>query len=455
MVEMHHRCGPPYWKQMKFMNLAGRDERGISITHFVGGRGSGKTETQILFLFDQVKQNPGCEYQWTSPRYKEGIKKTFLPKWKRIVPEDAYTINKADGIITMYNGAVIYLDSRKADQYDADVGRGATVAGVVFDEPREDKNRQAFDSLIATVRCPRAKQLWVTTSSTPLMGWYHDLVVKGGDPVVYAKSSDNPYLPDGFVDKLFSLYDGNYAKQEVLAEWISLSGLIWDNAVLTENTFYPYSHWHKHTFNPGAGFTLMCDLGVRSAWLLTQRVPSSVVGWPPVDVAVAEFTPNDGDTDKMCIEIEQLYGIPSRVIVGSDSGTRDINTSMTANTTFSNHGWNCRVTNVTHPYDNKHMQYINAKRTLADNQGHIRFAISHKLQSHYSNGRGIVDVLQKDAWSKKAIHDGEFLPKDKRGSGPGLEDMRDAWLYGMTVKHPPSVIRQDTAGRIMIQDVAA
>jgi hypothetical protein len=53
--------------------------------------------------------------------------------------------------------------------------------------------------------------------------------------------------------------------------------------------------------------------------------------------------------------------------------------------------------------------------------------------------RGIKALWQADQWpSGRGIRVGELLPKDKRTAGKAaLEDVRDAWLYGMIGMHPP------------------
>jgi hypothetical protein len=66
--------------------------------------------------------------------------------------------------------------------------------------------------------------------------------------------------------------------------------------------------------------------------------------------------------------------------------------------------------------------------------GERRFAVSQAL-CRSRNKRGIAEVLRNDTWPNQR-HESEFLSKDKKHGGPGLEDMRDAWLYAMITLMP-------------------
>jgi hypothetical protein len=443
----------PHPKQIELWELGLRSVPGVNIFNAVWGRGTGKTAIAAVFLYHAATTfNRGLPHLWTSPTYRDCLD-TFMRTWADVIPPECYTFHKADMMIDIHDGGgTIDVRSRQIDNTKKEPFRGPTYAGGWLDEPAKDKDDKAWGLILACMRHPRAGQLFLGSSTTPKLGWYHNKIVDiGQDNVVYATSYDNPYISPDWVDALLDDYTPEFARQEIYAEWISQQSRAWDNADLSKRWPDGNLHTHEHDFDKP--FILMCDIGVKSAWLVCQwaedRSRYASIGRPrrsDVLVATAEYTPNDGDTDRMVSRIQADYGIPQRVIVGADVNTRSVTDGSTSATMFASRGWH-NVQPITGHLRDKQMQYMAAKRTLRNARGYRLFCVSEQLKSHDKtprNQRGIIEVLNQDAWPENTIRTGEFLPKDKN-TGVGLEDMRDAWMYGMCAIFPLQDHRQDAA----------
>jgi hypothetical protein len=165
-----------------------------------------------------------------------------------------------------------------------------------------------------------------------------------------------------------------------------------------------------------------------------------------LDVVVAEYLPDDGDSQKIINQIDADYGRPERVFVGADLHTRSIVDGSTSSYAFRQvWGGSVPVLPITGGLADKEIQYQVAKSRLLNALGERRFCISERLRQYPERSpRGIRTMLTADQWpSGRSIRVGEALPKDKRTSGKAaLEDVRDAWLYYCVGMHPPKWVQE-------------
>jgi hypothetical protein len=450
----------PHRRQQEFLRAAFRGGNGITITHMIGGRGVSKTTSMMMALLESaVNRNQGLPHLWSAPTVDD-CTMNFLQRWEEYVPPDLYSQEKAKRIIWVRNSkgssTPIYYRGRDISNQKKEKGRGPEWAFVAFDELRQDPTDKEWKVILPSVRHPKAKQLIVVTGSTPIKNWFYHMVkstVESGAAIeINGTSWDNPYQDGKNIEIQMADCDPLWARQEHYGEWISLGSQVWYNANLDQTKNWPHSNWHPHTFDRSLPFTVGCDLGVRSGWIIWQHVSGypGMMDSQTVDVAVAEFTPNDGDTEKVTAEITAEYGFPMRVICGSDLDTRSITNGQTSAMIFRDAGWLCSIVPVRGKLAAKDLQYLATKRCLENALHQRTMCISRGIMTHEPHHRGIVDVLNLDSWPEKCPRSGEFLPKDKSSGGPGLEDIRDAMMYSMTYLHP---IRGNGAG-LMRRDAA-
>jgi len=427
--------------QASFLKAAFRPQNGVCVTHLRGGRGVGKTSGMMLALLESaLNVNPGLPHCWSGPTY-DSVRKSFLQKWYENVPKDLYTIIEGKHVIYLKNAhgepTPIYFEGRNSrSNYEG--ARSEEWACLCYDEPRQDRTSALWLSAFPTVRHPRAKKLLLLTGSTPIMSWWSGAVqntIDRGAVEVVGSSYDNPHLDREGVEQFEAQLDKNLAAQEVWGQWVTLGNQIWDGFVDED---WPLGNRHPHRYDPSLPYIVAADLGVWGAWLIIQTVRGygAMGNSPWVDVVVGEYTTKDGNSEAIARRIFADYGKqPSKVITGSDVNTREIVTGHTTRRVLQGIGWTCPIIAVDGPRADKDLQYNSARHCLTTINGQRTFCISKHLVSHERTDRGILDVMFRDAWPDKGSRQGSFLPKDK-GTGLGLEDSRDAFLYYAIVQHP-------------------
>jgi hypothetical protein len=432
---------PGHPTQAAFLSID-RSQPGTTRSHYVGGRGSAKTTSGILLaLKSAIEWNPGLPGLWTEPTY--GLcQRVFLREWAKIVPKELWTYKKSESKIILKNGSEIDVVSRNVDNPGREISKGPNYAWAIDDEAANKFDADKYWDIDAAVRHPSARHRFHDTLSTPQMGEYYTLCHSHFHNQINATSFDNPFLDRDFASSLASSLDPQRARQEIYGEWIALSGRIWDVADATRQ--WPHGNLHPHTWQPSRPYILGCDLGVQSAWLIIQQVTEPGMR-EPIDVIVAEYLPNDGDTQSVLRQIHADYGMPSRVFVGADVNTRSLVDGGTAAYAMRRQWGGLPVIPITGTIANKDLQYQISKGRLLNAQGQRRCCVSSGLRTYPERSpRGIRALWQADQWpSGRQIRVGELLPKDKRTAGKAaLEDVRDAWLYAMIGMHPPQFIKE-------------
>jgi hypothetical protein len=279
------------------------------------GRGGGKTLIAALLMLESATTfNRGLPHLWSEPTYRDWIR-VFMRTWSMLVPRDLWTFNKSDMCVTLsprIGGATIDLFSRHSRDSESEP-RGPTYAGAVSDEVAKDANGKIFKLVAPLLRDPGAKLLWHLSITTPRPGWYAQLLRASNDDKIRWSSYDNTYISKAVFDGFSVDMTEDERRQEIFAEHVSLAGLVWSEY---KDAPSPAGNRHPHKFDPRQPWSLACDIGNRSAWLVMQTVASSS---GPVDVIVAEYQPDHGDTTAMIDRISRDYGYPSTVVAGSDA----------------------------------------------------------------------------------------------------------------------------------------
>lgn len=239
----------------------------------------------------------------------------------------------------------------------------------------------------------------------------------------YARTSENPYN-QGLDERLRNSYSADFARQELDAEWVSLEGRVWRE---WSDAAWPAGNRHPAAFDRSKPWELWCDIGLHSAWLIVQRHPG------PVEVVVGEYTPDgDGDAVHVAARLAAEYGTPFRITVGSDVNTRSEADGIAAMAVFQRAFGRSIVQSPRDYLADKRIQLIAAQAAILDTAGRRRLAVSRSLRSWPGNGRGILELMDRDSWPEKASSSSN--PFDKEGR---LEHVRDALLYGAVMAWPP------------------
>lgn len=137
----------------------------------------------------------------------------------------AYVTSSNDSrkIATLCNGSEVMF--RSLD--DPENARGPSLSGAWIDEA-QGVTQMAFAVVLGRLR-EGGEMGWIAATYTPKgpRHWTSKTFVDGPDSALFvAKTSDNPFRPDNYVDLMRSQYTSAFASQELDAEIVDLSGTV-------------------------------------------------------------------------------------------------------------------------------------------------------------------------------------------------------------------------------------
>lgn len=437
---------PPTTAQREVLDaIRGRvGEKGIHRFHAVAGRGGGKTAVGVLAVLESMlTYNRGRAHLWTEQDYPD-CRDVFLPVWESFVPPHIYKLNRQTLTITMdarLGGSRLDVRTRFARGASKEK-RGPTYAGAVTDEAAQDPQGAPFHLITKMLRDEKAGLRWHLVTTTPKPGWYNEMIRTTEEPVFRWSSWGNEYVSKETFDDFCADMSDEEIRQEMNAELISRSGLVWSEY---RDEPHPGGNLHPHTWTPSMPYELWTDIGNRSAWLIVQQVPLSGP-WSAdgrhIDVIVAEYQPDHGDSLVMVDRISRDYGAPAVVAAGSDvSDTHKSHLTGTPHAALFRSAWpGCRITWPRGSNVSKERQLWHAKSRVAHPRSGARLlCVSQGLVSHDAGRRrGVREMFAADTWPEAGEAGGAALVrKDKARNPQSYEDTRDAVLYGSVCTHPP------------------
>lgn len=195
-----------------------------------GSVGSAKSIVLTDRIVDHCKRFAGANF---------GIGRLSLPALKGTLCQKLrehlqgtgfdYKYDETKGSFKFCNGSKITPFSWADKRYEK--FRSYELSGMAFEELSENHggHRQAYYEAIARVgRLTQIPQSWVGCATNPdsPAHWAHDYFIMNQSDrrkVYYSKTSDNPYLPASYVDRLLEIYDEKMARRLIGGEWIEIA----------------------------------------------------------------------------------------------------------------------------------------------------------------------------------------------------------------------------------------
>lgn len=207
-------------------------------TAFIGGIGSGKTYAGCVKDLVHAKQpkSLGLVVAPTYPMLRDATLRTF----QDVAGDAIESLNKSEMVIKIKDGGEILF--RSADNPDR--LRGPNLHWAHIDEGAMCPGK-TFDVVIGRLRADgKAGPLWITTTPNG-RNWLYQ---RREEMVVFkARTEDNPYLAAEFVESLRRSYTGEFARQELEGEFISLEGLVYpmfsQSVHVKQRTDREFQHW--------------------------------------------------------------------------------------------------------------------------------------------------------------------------------------------------------------------
>ena len=199
-------------------------------TGLVAGFGAGKSYAGTLKTIIKKMQYPTVKVAYYLPTYGH-IRDIAFEKFPELLNDLGlhYQLNKSDKELNIFKFGTIIFRNMSEPEYII----GYEVGYSLIDEcdilPKQ-KMAKAFKQILARNRSPLPdkKPNQVDVVGTPEgYRWFYDRFVTNESDkykLIRARTMDNPYLPDDYIDTLKEDYDEKLLEQYLLGEFVNVNG---------------------------------------------------------------------------------------------------------------------------------------------------------------------------------------------------------------------------------------
>lgn len=302
----------------------------------VSGIGGGKTWTGVHWCIKQASEYPnalGFIGAMTHSQLRNSTLSAVFNELQRL--EIAFSYNQSSGILEFLNKKFL---CKSLENYDAI--RGVEIGDMWLDEAAYLK-REAWEVMIGRLRDKRGSLRSLLTTTPNGYNWVFHYFHPDGDKVtnehrlIKAVSSDNTFLPNGYLDSLVGQYGKNskLAQQELSGEFINIStGQIYYSfdreynlGEIKRDPNYPI--WIGMDFNPH-----------KMAAVLGQVIGDKLFIFEEIF-----DTDHGSNTEKICKKIIAKYGTGHYVVPDSTGKKATSNSNKSDHAILKNYGFNLRV----------------------------------------------------------------------------------------------------------------
>ncbi len=196
----------------------------------VGGLGSGKTQAGVSRLIRLMTEEPGINTLYAMPTY-DLLKLRAIPGFQEELSKISlsHTLNKSDYSIRIFGLGIIYLRSYdNPDRFIAfEVGHSVVDEIDTLDKDKAtevwrkvtERTRQQTKNGINTIGA-------VTSPDHGMQGFVYDRWARNASSrqeLIKARTTDNPFLPDGYVEQIRENYDQQLADLYIDGEFVNLT----------------------------------------------------------------------------------------------------------------------------------------------------------------------------------------------------------------------------------------
>jgi len=377
---------------------------------FVGGYGSGKSQTLIWNAFTDLFSFQGAKVGIYAPTY-DLLNLNLIPRFEEILDELglSYSLNKSRYILYVHGQGQFIFRSMQHP--------GRIVAYEVFrshvdeaDLLQPDKSEETWNRIIARNRQtnPLMKINQVCAYSTPesFNFTYKRWSKEPGEGYRYVRvpTHSNPWLPEAYIDNLRDSYSPELCEAYIEGKWVNL---------YTGNV-YPYFNREEHDTDIGIEkneyLYISQDFNIGGCVSIVYKV---VDGWP---IAVDEFVSDD--TEQIIQNTRERY--PNNFIVfypDASGQARDTRSGSSDVDMLKQAGFKVRVPKV-NPFVKDRVNAMN------------RLLMKHLIKINTNRCKEFCAALEEHAWDQKT-----GMPQ-KYGEPASVDDYTDAGTYFIAYEYP-------------------
>jgi len=370
----------------------------------VCGFGAGKTYGLVCKSVHMAAMNVGhvsALFEPIAPMLRDILQRTMdelLEKWEipfdfRVSPLPEYTLHFAEGSHT-----ILLRTMETANRI-----RGQNLCAVGFDEAdTANKNvaTQAMRMALARLRDGNVQQFYAATTPEGF-GWAYETFEKNASDdtaLIRAKTSDNPYLPEGFIDSLLENYPEQLIKAYLEGVFVNLNtGQVYDRFDRAKHVITELPNVDNEPLRIGIDFNVTNTNAVIGCRLGNQLL-------------LIDEISGAHDTDALAQEIQRRF--PDRriyVYPDASGGNRSTNASRTDIQILESYGFSNQS-----PRSNPAVRdrVLAVQGLLENSKGQVRVQISHKCKR-------LIECLELQSWNSKGEPDKEA----------GYDHLNDAFGY--------------------------
>jgi phage terminase large subunit len=355
----------------------------------VCGFGAGKTYALVSKSFMLAAMNVGhisAVFEPTSPMLRDILMRTMndlLEEWQipytfRASPLPEYVLSFQEGSHTILLRTILTYQRL----------RGQNLCAVGFDEadtvPKRDAE-QAMNMALARLRSGNIQQFYATTTPEG-HSWAFETFEKNAKEdtrLIKAKTSDNPYLPEGFIDSLLE----NYPPQLIQAY---LNGNFTN---LTTGAVYSRFDRNKHLIN-NIPFDIKMETLLIGIDFNVMNCNAVVAVKDRDKLIVIDEVTKQNDTDALAQEIKRRYPNNKILVYPDASGAArsTINASKTDIAILQSYNFTSMALRSNPPIKDR-VQTLQA--LLENSKGRVRLAIHASCQR-------LIECLELQSYDEKS-----------------------------------------------------
>lgn len=303
-----------------------------------GSVGSSKTTLAAHVGLTHCLFNPGARLLLGRKALPD-LKRTIFQKCLDHIGNDLqdgkdFFVNTTQASIKFSNGSEIISTSWSDKKYKK--VRSLDISAAIIEELSENEGDdvEVYDEIKMRVgRLTHIKEKWIigcTNPDSPASYWYKYFMLNGNDlrRVYYSLTSDNPFLPKSYIQKLIEDLDPKMVERMIYGRWIDIAG---------ETIYYQYdssihykSEEYKINTQYPVGFSFDFNIG--------DGKPLSVVFFQYIDDTFHffdEIVIEGLRTEQACVEANNRglfkLGVPYYKLHGDSTGSQRSTNSNTNN----------------------------------------------------------------------------------------------------------------------------